>query len=161
MRSAIYRAMTRLICVIEVGIFRSGNLGKLGGNMWLGCGNQLVVWVLYNDQTIRQHFILLVTTLKTWNHRYWYSTWCSLANDPCRIDVVYLHTIEQKKKSPPPHRKYLIPEPRSTPSSNPIPTISKSLVLICNCHHAQTHWLDDSISLIYLTMQLDPDFSSE
>ena len=65
MRSAIYRAMTRLICVIEVGILRSGNLGKLGGNMWLGCGNQLVVWVLYNDQTIRQHFILLVTTLKT------------------------------------------------------------------------------------------------
>ena len=61
MRSAIHRIMTCLIFLHEV--------GKLGGNMWVWGANQLVLWVFYNEKTIRQHFILHVTTLETWqNH---------------------------------------------------------------------------------------------
>ena len=79
-KSVIHWAMTRLIFVFEV--------GKLGGNIWLGGANQLVLWIFYNEKTIRQHFILQVTTLETWQHQYWLHTWFSLTNDPCRISPV-------------------------------------------------------------------------
>ena len=43
-RSAIHRVMVCLIFVGEVGI--------LGGNMWLWGADQLVSWVLYNEKSI-------------------------------------------------------------------------------------------------------------
>ena len=57
MRSAIQQANTHVIFVPDV--------GKLGGGMWLRGANQLVMWVLCNEKTIRQHFTLHVTTLET------------------------------------------------------------------------------------------------
>ena len=57
--------MTHLIFVGEVGKLEGNNLDILGSNMWLGGVDQLVLWVSYNENPIRQHFILHVTILET------------------------------------------------------------------------------------------------
>ena len=78
-RSAINRAMTCLIFV------EGGQIRR-----WHGCKVPTnLLWILYNENLIRQHFILPVTTLETWHDQYWHSTWFPLANDPCRIYYWY------------------------------------------------------------------------
>ena len=131
MRSVVHRAMTCLIVVPEV--------GKLGGCMWLWVANQLVLWVFYNGKTLRQHFILLMTTLETWHNQYWHSSWFSLANDPCGIYYWCCPLTQHWMIKYPPNnttlesKEFFIMELTSTLSSTPITTISNSLVLIHNC----------------------------
>ena len=53
-------------------------------------------------------------------------------------DIIHLHNIEQIEEFPPYNntlesKEFLVPEPRSTPSSTPISTTSNSLVMIRNC----------------------------
>ena len=76
-------------------------------------------------------------------------------------DVVHYTTLNDKKVSPYNttlgSRKPLILKPTSTPSSTPNSTISNSLVLICNCKHAQPfnariHRLDDTTKLEVSTL---------
>ena len=50
MRSAIHWAMTHLIFVPEVDKLGGGNLGKLGGDMWMWGANQIILWVSYNEK---------------------------------------------------------------------------------------------------------------
>jgi hypothetical protein len=56
-----------MTCLIFV-----GEVGELGGNMWLQGADQLVSWVFYNEKPIQQHLILPGTTLKTWHIQYWH-----------------------------------------------------------------------------------------
>ena len=62
--------------VPKVGKVGSGNLGKLGGSMWLRGTDHLVLWVVHNEKTNWQHFIYLtIDHLDTWKDQYWHSTW--------------------------------------------------------------------------------------
>ena len=71
-------------------------VGKLGGT-WLWGANQLVSWVFYTEKKAnRQHFILHVTILATWNNQYgiklgfhWQMTHVEFAND-----VIHSHNIQ-------------------------------------------------------------------
>ena len=56
MRSAIYRAMTRLNFVPDV--------GKLGGNMWLRGVDQLTLWIFYNEKSNSSTFNLTCNHFK-------------------------------------------------------------------------------------------------
>ena len=71
-----------------------------------------------------------------------------------RLMMLFIHTKLYDIKVPPYHttlgsREYLILEPRSTPFSTLISSISNSLILIRNCYYAQAsnawiHWMDNS-----------------
>ena len=73
-------------------------------------------------------------------------------------DIIHLHNIEPPYNIRLESKESLIPEPRSTPSSTPISTISNSLVLVRNncqptqASNARIHQLYDSTELEVSTL---------
>ena len=133
--SGIHQAMTRLIFV--------GKVGKLRGCMWLWGANQLVLWVLYNENPIQQHFIFTHNHFRDMTHSILALNLVFISKWPMSNMLMMSSTyttLNDKRVSPYNtilgSRESLIPKPRSTPSSTPISSISKSLVLILNCQPA-------------------------